>query len=226
MKTLIATTAIALCMAATNAFAFGDVEANAKSSSKATAVAGAAAVSASSLNASFKNYLAQRQKQQQGQAQGQYVDNADSFNSTINFDSRPNGPSLATALAGLPSFANAGNRNACAGSEAWTGSIGGSVGLSGGQISGAGGLLGWGENDVIEIEGCEKREATALMWEMGLKEGAIAVACTHKYMAIGVNKQFPGTCASGGTVASVSTVPARAPEKQTASTGGDFDYLD
>ena len=135
------------------------------------------------------------------QAQKQAVDSHDSF--TI--DSRPSGPSIAIGLAGLPSFSNSGIRNACGGLEAWTGSIGGSVGLSGGQISGSGGLLGFGDSTMNALILCEIRESVAQLGDANVPLAATAAACLHPVMAFGLEYAKPGTCAGITAVSEIAT---------------------
>lgn len=140
----------------------------------------------------------QVQGQNQGQGQGQNQSQVDNWSMNQNFESRPSGPSIAAGLAGLPGFSNSGLMNACAGAEAYTFSLGGSVGLAGGQVSGAGGIIGWGDSSVVTIVPCEIRESVVLLGEAGYDKAAVAVACLHPYMKAGLEVQQPGLC--GGAV--------------------------
>jgi len=152
---------------------------------------------------------AQGQIQGQHQGQGQNQSQVDNWSMNQNFESRPSGPSIAAGLMGAPGFSNSGLMNACAGAEAYTFSLGGSVGLAGGQVSGAGGIIGWGDSSVVSIVPCEIRESVVLLGDAGYDKAAVAVACLHPYMKVGLEVQQPGVC--GGAVPDAMPNVAKAP---------------
>ena len=211
IPSIIAMAAVGLLMAAPDAHALLD-----DNSVRATAIQG-------QLQGQKQS---QRQNQRQFQGQGQQQ----KWTQNQTFESRPDGPSIGIGLAGLPSFSNSGIMNACAGAEAWTFSVGGSVGLAGGQISGAGGLIGFGDSNVVTIVPCEIRESVVLLGEAGVDTAATAVACLHPYMKIGLEAQMPGICggvpsAPPAIKVTASNPPERSGYEGTGSKHPDFASL-
>jgi hypothetical protein len=174
MKTLLATTAIALLATIGQAHAvnFGDTTNNnltAKGgNAEATAVSGS--VSAASLNAAFKNFLAQQQGQQQA------VDTRN--NASIKVESQKQPAAVAVSAPSFGAAVSDGVINACSGTEAWSVSLGGAFFTPSGNPVTAG--IGGGNQSLTTLNLCEIR---AVAWELsGRTEGAKAEAIYHAVM--------------------------------------------
>jgi hypothetical protein len=140
---------VALFLASPQANAFGDIIVNDKSV-----------------------HQKQGQQQQQGQQQGQILNNRttqankqsnkQSLNNTNRFEDRRQIPGIAIAAPSFGSSVSDGFLNACAGSEAWSVSLGASFVIPGGGAPIAGGI-GGGSNDIVTINLCEVREVAHMI---------------------------------------------------------------
>lgn len=185
---------------------------NSESEANATAI----------LNTRFKNFLSQQQQQAQVQGNTQETN--------IDFESQKQPASVAVSAPSFGAAVSDGVINACAGSEAWSVSLGGSFFTPTGNPVSAG--LGGGNQTLVTLNLCEVR---AVAWQIATRmEGEVAEKVYHAVMC-----QHPtyraGTISIGGTCPTIpeysmevalggmadrrvsSAPPDRDPRVQTAS---------